>query len=59
MTVRVAVTVCVGLDVDPEELLIEPIAMPRASSTTVATSAASARRQFSEISRVIGTAPSR
>ena len=52
-------TVCAGVLVDPDELLTEPIAIPSATSATVATTAAVTRRQFSEMSRVIGTAPSR
>ena len=59
VTVRVAVTVCAGVLVEPDELLTEPIAIPSATSATVATTAAVTRRQFSEMSTVIGTAPSR
>ena len=57
VTVRVAVTVWAGVLVDPDELLTEPIAIPSATSATVATTATVTRRQFSEMSRVTGTAP--
>jgi hypothetical protein len=57
VAVRVAVIVWAGVLVDPDELLTEPIAIPNATSATVATTATVTRRQFSEMRRVTGTAP--